>query len=78
MEVEVKYKTIKVQDWEKVNANVAIWARDKDDVTDEEYQNFYKVCSLCCRFEKLSLCFVHDCDKYTCWAAPYLLMRSVA
>lgn len=43
VEVDVKYKTIKVQDWEKVNANVAVWARDKDEVTDEEYQNFYKV-----------------------------------
>lgn len=43
MEEDIKYKTVKVQDWEKVNANVAIWARDKDDVTDEEYQSFYKV-----------------------------------
>lgn len=46
VEVEVKYKTVKVQDWERVNANVAVWARDKDEVTDEEYQSFYKV-SLC-------------------------------
>lgn len=43
VEVDVKYKTIKVKDWERVNANVAVWARDKDEVTDEEYQNFYKV-----------------------------------
>lgn len=43
VEVDVKYKTVKTQDWERVNANVAVWARDKDEVTDEEYQNFYKV-----------------------------------
>lgn len=43
VEVEVKYKTVTTQDWERVNANVAVWARDKDEVTDEEYQNFYKV-----------------------------------
>lgn len=43
VEVDVKYKKVKTLDWERVNANVAVWARDKDDVTDEEYQNFYKV-----------------------------------
>lgn len=46
VEVDVKYKTVKTQDWERVNANVAVWARDKDEVTDEEYQNFYKVRSV--------------------------------
>lgn len=34
---------MKTLDWEKVNANVAVWARDKDDISDEEYHNFYKV-----------------------------------
>lgn len=43
VEVDVKYKTVKTLDWDRVNANVAVWARDKDDVTDEEYQNFYRV-----------------------------------
>lgn len=43
VEVDVKYKTVKTLDWERVNSNVAVWARDKDEVTDEEYQNFYKV-----------------------------------
>ncbi len=43
VEVDVKYKTVKTLDWERVNANVAVWARDKDEVTDEEYHNFYKV-----------------------------------
>jgi heat shock protein beta len=37
-------KTEKVDkwDWHRVNSNVAIWSRDKEDVNDEEYQNFYK------------------------------------
>lgn len=41
--MDVKYKTITTLDWERVNANVAVWARDKDEVTDDEYNNFYKV-----------------------------------
>ena len=41
VEVDVKYKTVKTQDWERVNANVDVWARDKDEVTDGEYQKFY-------------------------------------
>ncbi|CAN0385945.1 unnamed protein product [Pylaiella littoralis] len=45
VEVDVKYKTITTLDWERVNANVAVWARDKDDVTDDEYHNFYKALS---------------------------------
>ncbi len=32
-------------DWHKLNGNVAIWSRDKDDITDEEYQKFYRVVS---------------------------------
>lgn len=45
VEVDVKYKTVTTLDWERVNANVAIWARDKDEITDDEYHNFYKVCT---------------------------------
>lgn len=29
-------------DWEKVNNNVAIWARDKEEITDDEYRSFFK------------------------------------
>lgn len=47
VEVDVKYKTVTTLDWERVNANVAIWARDKDEITDDEYHNFYKVCIAC-------------------------------
>lgn len=43
MEVDVKYKTVTVKDWKRVNDNLAVWARDKDEVTEEEYQKFYKV-----------------------------------
>ena len=28
-------------EWVRANDNVAIWARDKDDVTDKEYKDFY-------------------------------------
>ena len=29
-------------DWTRVNNNAAIWSRDKEDITDDEYKNFYK------------------------------------
>lgn len=40
-------KTEKVDKWDfhRMNGNVAIWARDKDEITEEEYQNFFKVIS---------------------------------
>lgn len=44
---EVKMKTItkQVWDWEVVNEIKAIWTRNKDDISDEEYKNFYKTIS---------------------------------
>jgi len=41
---ETKKITEKTREWiwDRVNSNVAIWSRDKEDVTDEEYQNFFK------------------------------------
>jgi len=46
-ESEEPTKTEKVDkwDWHHVNSNVAIWSRDKDEVTDDEYQKFYKAIS---------------------------------
>lgn len=40
-------KTEKVDkwDWEVLNGDVAIWARDSKEISDEEYQAFYKVIS---------------------------------
>ena len=32
-------------DWHRLNGNVAIWSRDKDSISDEEYQKFFKVIS---------------------------------
>jgi len=29
-------------DWERLNNNVAIWSRDKEDITNDEYQSFFK------------------------------------
>merc|ERR1712032_371176 len=34
-----------VYEWEQVNTQKAIWLRNKDDVTDEEYADFYKAVS---------------------------------
>lgn len=37
-------KTEKVDkwDWHRVNNNVAIWSREKEEISDEEYQKFYR------------------------------------
>eukprot|EP00981_Chlorochromonas_danica_P004225 scaffold857_cov152-Ochromonas_danica.AAC.8 len=42
-----KPSTEKIEKWdfERMNGNVAIWSRDKDEITEEEYQNFFKVIS---------------------------------
>merc|ERR1711912_140726 len=34
-----------VHEWEQVNTQKAIWLRSKDEVTDEEYNEFYKTIS---------------------------------
>jgi heat shock protein beta len=41
-EIEFETKTRTVFEWELVNQQKAIWARNAADVSDEEYQNFYK------------------------------------
>ncbi len=30
-------------EWVRLNGNVAIWSREKDDITPEEYQKFFQV-----------------------------------
>jgi len=37
-------KTEKVEsfEWERINSNVAIWSRDKEEITDDEYRSFFK------------------------------------
>ena len=44
---EVKMKTItqQVWDWEIINDIKAIWTRGREDITEEEYMNFYKTIS---------------------------------
>merc|ERR1719171_1119178 len=37
-----KTESVDVWGWHRVNNNVAIWAREKEDVTDDEYQKFFK------------------------------------
>jgi heat shock protein 90kDa beta len=41
-DVKTKTETITKTVWERVNNNVAIWARPQSEVTDEEYAAFYK------------------------------------
>eukprot|EP00536_Pseudo-nitzschia_multiseries_P007423 jgi/Psemu1/324747/estExt_fgenesh1_pg.C_1750023 len=38
-----KTKQVTTFDWERLNGNPAIWTRSKEDITDEEYQSFFKV-----------------------------------
>jgi len=44
-EPEKKMKEVTTYSWEKANADAAIWNRPKDEVTDDEYQGFYKLIS---------------------------------
>jgi len=37
-----KMKDVVSQSWNKVNAEGAIWTRPKDEISDEEYQSFYR------------------------------------
>lgn len=37
-----KTEKVDVWDWHRINSNVAIWAREKEEIQDDEYQNFYK------------------------------------
>merc|ERR1712216_147544 len=41
-EIVFETKTRQVFEWELVNRQKAIWARNAADVSDDEYQNFYK------------------------------------
>lgn len=38
-----KMETVTTYDWEEINSSVAIWTRDKDDITDDEYNHFWNV-----------------------------------
>jgi heat shock protein beta len=41
-EDSAKTEKVDVWDWHRINSNVAIWSRDKDEVSDDEYKSFYK------------------------------------
>jgi heat shock protein beta len=42
---DAKPTTEKIEKWdfERMNGNVAIWSRDKDEISSDDYQNFFKV-----------------------------------
>lgn len=42
---EKKTETKTTWEYARMNSNVAIWSRNKDEITEEEYQNFFKVIS---------------------------------
>ena len=42
---EPEMEEVTTFEYEKINTDPAIWARDKDEITDEEYQEFWKVVS---------------------------------
>jgi heat shock protein beta len=41
-EEPTKTEKVDVWDWHRINSNVAIWSRDKDEIADEEYKAFYQ------------------------------------
>lgn len=44
-EEEPEMEEVTTYEYELINTDPAIWARDKDSITDEEYQEFYQVVS---------------------------------
>jgi len=44
-EQETEMEEVTTFNWDKVNTNQAIWSRDKDEISDDEYQEFWKVVS---------------------------------
>jgi heat shock protein beta len=38
-----KTKIVTSYEWERLNSNPAIWTRDKEEITDDEYQAFFHV-----------------------------------
>jgi len=44
-EKPTKMKEVTTHTWEKANADAAIWNRPKEDISDDEYQDFWKLIS---------------------------------
>jgi len=44
-EEEEEMEEVTTEEWEQLNTNKPIWSREKDDITDDEYQSFYKIVS---------------------------------
>lgn len=41
-EETAKTEKVDVWDWHRINSNTAIWSRDKDEISEDEYRSFYK------------------------------------
>lgn len=44
-EAEPEMEDVTTYEYVQINTDPAVWARDKDSITDEEYQEFWKVVS---------------------------------
>lgn len=44
-EAEPEMEDVTTYEYVQINTDPAVWARDKDEITDEEYQDFWKVVS---------------------------------
>jgi len=44
-EEEPEMEEVTTYSWEQVNTNKPLWTRDKDEITDDEYQDFFKAIS---------------------------------
>jgi len=42
---EPKMKTVTTSSWEEINVNPALWTREKESISDDEYQSFWQVLS---------------------------------
>merc|ERR1740139_1480270 len=44
-ETPQKMKEVTTHSWEKANADAALWNRPKEEISDDDYQEFYKLIS---------------------------------
>ena len=67
-DTEVKTEQIETWDWHRINNNMAIWARDQEDITDDEYV----IVLSCQRIDSLCSCLELILVIYTVVAMFYI------